>query len=343
LALGAWRLALGVISPLLPYVSRSTSTPATTTGRSPLAATGATGVPVLINSRDRAADEPRVTVLKVSRWTRFGKDRLYVSTDQGDRVGWLDLITGQTILERPEFAEPFRVALASHVGQPSSPAVPPPLPPVPPTWVDLAMNQSGQGTRERADDELAAMRERSRVGAFLSRTFDLKTDERAWRVGADGEESVGASLDKLRSHGWRVLHSVPVGRRGSDIDHVLIGPGGVFTVNTKNHPGATVWVGRDTIRVNGRATPYVHKSRFEAERACRRLTDAVGRPVEVRAAVVLLTGTWVPNVTVTQQPEGVLVLDRMDIPSVFKRARDRLSPTDVEAVYDHARRSTTWT
>jgi len=69
------------------------------------------------------------------------------------------------------------------------------------------------------------MRGRTRVGAFLARALDLKTDEQAWRVGANGEETVGGRLQKLRGHGWYVLHAVSVGKRGSEIDHLLIGPG----------------------------------------------------------------------------------------------------------------------
>ncbi|MDP9431276.1 MAG: NERD domain-containing protein [Actinomycetota bacterium] len=51
----------------------------------------------------------------------------------------------------------------------------------------------------------------------------MKTDERAWRIGADGEKAVAARLAELGDR-WRVLHAVPVGERGSDIDHVVIGP-----------------------------------------------------------------------------------------------------------------------
>jgi len=43
-----------------------------------------------------------------------------------------------------------------------------------------------------------------------------------------------------RSPRWRVLHSVPLrdarGAVRGDIDHVLIGPPGVVTINTKHHP-----------------------------------------------------------------------------------------------------------
>jgi hypothetical protein len=187
------------------------------------------------------------------------------------------------------------------------------------------------------------MKERSRVGTFLARSFDRKTDERAWRVGAGGEETVGGRLEKLVKHGWHVLHAVPVGDRGSDIDHVVIGPGGVFTVNTKTHPEGRVWVGRNSVRVNGHAVPYLRNSRFEAQRAERLLSAAVGFPVPVRPALVFLTGTLIPNVTIRTAPDDVVILDRTDIPGAFKRSSRKLAAEQVATIYEHARRSTTWT
>jgi len=304
------------------------------------------------------ADDHRVTTLVVSRWTKYGKDRLYVSTADGVRVGWQDLRTGLVTVERPDLAELLNEALATHsafVGEPDQPpahldkgaALPPPETATPDTvgasWDDLARNRPGQGVRTQADAALAAMKDRSRLGTFLTRAFDVKTDERAWRVGADGEESIGARLDRLTKHGWYVLHSVPVGTRGSDIDHVLIGPGGVYTLNTKNHPGGVVWVGQHAIKVNGTTVPYLRNSRFEAGRAEKLLTAIVGWPVIVRPVLVFLTGTLVPNVTIKQQPDGVLILDRTDIPGAFKRAASRLTADQLDQVFEKARRSTTWT
>ena len=137
-----------------------------------------------------------------------------------------------------------------------------------PVWTDLALHRPGEAVRALADAELAAMKERSRVGTWLARALDVKTDERAWRVGADGEETIGAKLrEQLTKGGWYVLHSIPVGKRGSDIDHVVIGPAGVFTINTKKHPGKKVWVSKNAILVNGHRTDYLRNSRFEGERA----------------------------------------------------------------------------
>lgn len=293
--------------------------------------------------------------LKVARWTKYGHDRLYVTAPDGQRVGWLDQQTSAEHLEQPQLADEFHAALAAYrvgSGQPAPAAAPStkpttPVPHVPevaaaPDWVDLATNRPGQAARTQAQAKLAAMKDRSKVGTFLARLVDAKTDERAWRVGADGEETVGSRLEKLRDHGWHILHAVPVGSKGSDIDHVLIGPGGVYTINTKTHPGGKIWVAQHAIRVNGQPVPYLRNSRFEAERASRLLTDAVGWPVSVRPVLVFLTGSLIPDVTIKQQPDDVVVLDRMDIPRAFKKAPQRLTLEQIEQLYACARRSITW-
>jgi hypothetical protein len=186
--------------------------------------------------------------------------------------------------------------------------------------------------------ELAAMRERSRFKTGLARLFDVHTDERAWRRGAEGEEAVGARLAKLDKHGWRVLHSVPVGTRDSDIDHVVIGPGGVFTLNTKNHLGKRVYVNANGIRVTGQRVPYVRNSRHEAERASRLLTLATGWPVVVTGVVVILAD----EVSHKGHPEPVKAVGRKDIAGWLRRQSPQLTPDQVDHIYEVARRSTTW-
>ena len=290
-----------------------------------------------------------VTELETKRWRRYGKDRVYVSTLAGERVGWLDLLDGSRHLDAPEHAAAFETALLPFATEPAEVQVPEQrLPAAPveepaPEWHDLAQNRPGEQVREEADQQLAAMRERSRVGTFLLRVFDAKTDERAFRVGAKGEEAIGARLDKLEERGWHVMHSIPVGKGKSDIDHLLIGPGGAYTINTKNHPDKQVWVGQHAIRVGGHSTRYLPIARYEAERAERLLSAAVGFPVPVRAVLVILTGTVIPQVTIKQMPDDVLVLDRMDVPRAFKRAPMRLSELQIAALYAQARRSTLWT
>jgi hypothetical protein len=75
----------------------------------------------------------------------------------------------------------------------------------------------------------------------------------ALRLGRDGKKAVGQFLEALRERGYRVFHDV-VGD-GFNVDHILIGPAGVFTVETKTHnkPGgdARIVFDGETIRLNG--------------------------------------------------------------------------------------------
>src|SRR3954453_4275595 len=73
---------------------------------------------------------------------------------------------------------------------------------------------------------------------------------RSWHDGACGELLVGQELSLLPP-GWHVLHAIPAGSAGADIDHLVIGPPGVFVLNTKRHLDAAVKVGTQVVWVNG--------------------------------------------------------------------------------------------
>src|ERR1700678_3421879 len=126
-----------------------------------------------------------------------------------------------------------------------------------PEWRDLAMNRPGQAARAKALE----LKQAAPAKAVITRLFGIKTNERGWRVGADGEVEVARRLLKL-SAGWHVIHAVPVGAH-----HVVIGPPGVFSLNTKNHYRSKVWVAEHAFLVDGQRTDYLRNSRFEAKRA----------------------------------------------------------------------------
>ena len=60
----------------------------------------------------------------------------------------------------------------------------------------------------------------------------LGPQQQNWLQGARGERAVGSILEEFASEGWLVLHGASPSR--GDIDHILIGPGGLFTVETKS-------------------------------------------------------------------------------------------------------------
>lgn len=66
------------------------------------------------------------------------------------------------------------------------------------------------------------------------RFYKARHQLRAFRLGLEGERTVGALLEDLRRRGYRILHDIPNARKPTfNIDHVAIGPGGVFAIESK--------------------------------------------------------------------------------------------------------------
>ncbi|MEJ3652051.1 nuclease-related domain-containing protein [Actinomycetes bacterium KLBMP 9759] len=233
--------------------------------------------------------------------------------------------------------------------RPMAPMVAPPQLVQPPEQVpdvDLASNAPGIAVTHEA------ARRRSTDGAGA---------DRSWRVGADGEATVAALLTELtepsrwdrmrgRRARWRVLHSVPFldrsGRPRGDIDHVVIGPPGVVTINTKHHPAGRVALDGDELTVNRHRTDYLGKARREAERTTEQLRaalaasarDALAQRLTVRPMIVvvgarLLVSEWAAGVNVVMPRQLVHTLTSLP---------ERLAAADVGEVFEIARHSRTW-
>lgn len=134
----------------------------------------------------RDADDDREAV------DRYGKDRLYVSTEDSQRVGWLDLLSGESTVELPEFSDAFQEAVSGqhdglagvHQGPLQKPSTRWSRPNDPragslagsttnapgsgahrdrdPRLTDLAVNRPGQAVRTEAESLLADMKSASK-------------------------------------------------------------------------------------------------------------------------------------------------------------------------------------
>jgi hypothetical protein len=175
------------------------------------------------------------------------------------------------------------------------------------------------------------------VRVLIAKVLGMHTAERAWRRGAAGEEKVARQLGKLGPE-WRVLHSIPVGQNETDIDHVVIGPAGVFTLNTKNHLGKRVTVYEYAIYVSGTKQPYLSKSRAEGKRSSKILSTACGFEVMVMPVVVIMASELVFK----SSPNDVNVVGRRKIADWIGRRPSQLSPDQIESIYAVARRRSTW-
>lgn len=198
-------------------------------------------------------------------------------------------------------------------------------------WMDLIRNEPGQALWQHVAE------------LPVPHWYELgaKREAKAWRTGAMGEETVAGELARIgRSGDWRFVHSVPVGNRGSDIDHVLVGPGGVFTLNTKAHRDSNIWVGPNTLMVSGQKQPYLRNSRHEADRASRLLSAAAGFEVVVHPVIAIVDPR---NITYKNPPSDVTVVTRHGLKRWVSTLAPCLGDRQVDAIFSAVRRSDTWT
>jgi hypothetical protein len=190
-------------------------------------------------------------------------------------------------------------------------------------------------------EKLLADREGLVPQSFLGRVFGadpLCPENYPWYKGAVGEIEVGRVLERLGPE-WVVLHAVPVGAGASDIDHVVIGPGGVFTLNTKNHAGQSVWVAGKTLMVAGKKQRHLYNASHEASRAAKLLGRGVNEPVEVTGLVVVVAPK---SMTVRAKPtDAVVVTDRQLLRWLSGRPAV-LTPRQIAAIAAAAVSPGTW-
>lgn len=341
----------------------------------------------LANVRGRTAEAfahlRRVTGMDHDQAVAHVQEAEQVWMRRSSRVWELDLSmlthVGVTV-ERPPSADEraghveheLRQARADHPA-PAMPEVPQPRPPTDSTPapstaartrapaadpnVALAAALHGTGWHGGADD---LSRNAPGIGITYEAARRRQTEgaDRSWRVGADGEATVAellapltipSRLDRLRRRppAWRVLHSVPIGSGRGDIDHVLIGPPGVVTINTKHHRAGRLSLDGDELIVNGHRTDYIPKARREAARAADLLTTAltaVGRPelaarLIVRPVLAIVGG----RVLITRWAAGVSVVMGRQLTHTLTSMPAVLDPDKVERIYGVARHRDAWT
>jgi hypothetical protein len=149
---------------------------------------------------------------------------------------------------------------------------------------------------------------------FVISRYVLPLVERRDR-GATGEEQVGGLLDPMSERGWRVIHDASLGR--GNVDHILIGPAGIFTIETKSHPGP--------VRV-----ARVHGATLSQAQAQRRAIERVAG-VEVEPLIVF-SRAWVDRPLARRK--GVRVLPARMLVGYLARLRPRLSPEEIERAHE---------
>jgi hypothetical protein len=116
----------------------------------------------------------------------------------------------------------------------------PPPPPAPPRPIDPGVPG---GSARAKHDHLETRREASLTDhwgtGFAAKVVRAVSEEprttRVWAIGAEGEERLAAELATVPN--LLMLHDRKIPGTKANIDHIVIGPAGVFVVDAKNHAG----------------------------------------------------------------------------------------------------------
>jgi hypothetical protein len=128
----------------------------------------------------------------------------------------------------------------------------------------------------------------------------LLNDFRKYRLGFHGERYVAEELNLLMLDGYHVFHDVPFDK--FNIDHVLVGPKGMFAVETKTRRKPVSEQGEKQYKVafnagalqfpNYRDTKSVDQIRRNVESLAKWLTSATADRTTV-VGIITIPGWWV--------------------------------------------------
>jgi hypothetical protein len=167
----------------------------------------------------------------------------------------------------------------------------------------------------------------------IYRLFKLIPEIRNRNRGLSGELVVGQILERLRANGFEVFHDI-LGD-GFNIDHVLIGPQGIFTVETKTigkpHRGkAIVEYDGQKIQMNGVMLTRnpVDQAKAQSAWLAKLIQERSGKRQFVKPIVVF--PGWYVQEKIKDPP--VLVLNDQRITPYVLARESRLNESDIKLI-----------
>ncbi len=158
-------------------------------------------------------------------------------------------------------------------------------------------------------------------------------------LGYFGERHVGEILEALRPKGYFIYHDVPAHEANPpfNIDHVIVGPTGIFCVETKTRrkgaarPGfeehKIIFDGQQLIYPWGQDTFGLAEARNRAGWLESWLNQLLGRKTPVQA-ILVFPGWWVEE----QAVNTVRVINPKQIEPIIQRGNVLLSPEQIELI-----------
>jgi hypothetical protein len=175
------------------------------------------------------------------------------------------------------------------------------------------------------------------VSYCVYKIIKFRQEVKTLRLARDGERAVGEYLDSFRQQGYRVLHDLVVG--DFNIDHVIIGKTGVYTIETKTiskyvRGDQRIYYNGEEISINGikpDRNPII-QAKAQASWVKDFIQDSIKKNIDIQPVVVF------PGWFVDGNQKEVWVLEPKALKAFISRKDEILDETDVSIIANYLSR-----
>ena len=177
------------------------------------------------------------------------------------------------------------------------------------------------------------------VSYLIIRIFRIFSERHACQLGYAGEVAVGSALNELMRQGYYVFHDIR-GDNEFNIDHIAVGPNGVFAIETKAKTMSKKVSSRKAFKVTydgeslyfsdkprKRHRDYINQAEDGAKWVSEWLSEATG--MSVKAIPVLVFPGWFIN---RKRPGDILVLNHNQLATLANEKSRQLDQGEITHV-----------
>ncbi|MEV0160146.1 nuclease-like protein [Nonomuraea fuscirosea] len=176
------------------------------------------------------------------------------------------------------------------------------------------------------------------IAAVLEAVYRARSNSSvpAWRRSSVAERRTEAQLRKLERSGYRTLHARAIPGSEAQIDHLVVGPTGVYAVDSEKWDRrlpVRVQMGKKLFHGPFDMKPRLTEAKWEASQASELISESFGREIAVVPSLAIY-GPPVPWKIMTIRGVDVYQGDRAR-KWITKRER-ALTSTEIDRIYDIA-------
>lgn len=168
------------------------------------------------------------------------------------------------------------------------------------------------------------------TGLAMMIAIDRMNLVESWRIGAEGERKTASYLAGLEEAGFIVRHDRRVPGYGGNVDHIAVGPTGVFVIETKSYRGRVEVYG-DRLEINDqprdRIIDQVYKEAVAVQIALGDRLSSLGLTVTPVLCLHRAKLGWTDK-----SVKGVRIVDGRSLAKLVRSGESRLSAAQIEGL-----------